>query len=104
MARHNQATNSIHAIIRRNAYYNALFFFVDGYMSADNRLTPREAVLIFRSRYCTDGDPDADVRMYNRMRSEYLSQNNVFTDDKNNCNTPDQGNGNFFPKSLGVVG
>lgn len=105
MARHNQAIASIHRIIQRNAYTQALFFFVDGAISQDNRISPREAIFRFQERYDIPGlDIECEVTAYNRMRSEYLTENKVFQNGQNNGNAPDKGHSDFLRKSMGVVG
>ena len=92
MARHNQALQTMHTIVRRNAYYQALFFFVDGVMSADVRMSPREAILIFRERFEIDDlDVSVAVTTFNRMRAEYIRNNNLFDEKQDKSTQPDDG-------------
>ena len=80
----------MHSIIRRNAYAQAMFFFVDGILSTNPTISPREAILIFRDRYRVEGmDIASAVTTYNRMRGEYLTDNKLFDYDK--CLSPGTG-------------
>ena len=107
MARHNRALASIHRIIQRNAYAQALFFFVDGAISRDSHVSPREAILMFQQRYDIAGlDVECEVTAYNRMRSEYLNENKIFENGKQGdcirpCNRKDTANA---CKGMGTAG
>lgn len=90
MSRHNPALLNMHSIIRRNAYAQAMFFFVDGIIEAKPSMSPREAILMFRDRYEVEGmDVASAVTTYNRMRGEYLTDNKIFDYDK--CASPGTG-------------
>lgn len=83
MSKHNPALLDMHSIIRRTAYAQAMFFFVDGCIASDPAMSPREAILIFRDRYKIHGmDVVSSVTTYNRMRCEYLADNQIFEYDK----------------------
>lgn len=95
MSRHNPALLSMHSIIRRNAYAQAMFFFVDGCLSSSPAMSPREAILIFRDRFKIDDmDVASAVTTYNRMRGEYLTDNKIFDYDK--CVSPGTGSASGF--------
>lgn len=80
-----KALSGMHTIIRRNAYHQALFFFVDGMLSAQPNMSPRDAILVFRDRYGLENDMNSDVTMFNRMKTEYLRENQIFKDGQDNC-------------------
>lgn len=70
----------LHKIIQKNAYAQSLFFWVDGAMGVDTSLTPRRAIQKYKARFSiTDLDVRSAVTQFNRMKSLYLKQNNIFT-------------------------
>lgn len=70
----------IHKILTKNAYAQALFFWVDGAMCLESTLTPRKAIEKFARQFGLESNLDirSAVTQFNRMKSLYLKQNKLF--------------------------
>lgn len=103
MSKHNSALCGLHTIVTRNAYAQAMFFFVDGYLLSNPGASPREGILVFRDRYRIDSmEVDSAVTMYNRLRGEYLVNNQIFNNDDTR-KTPDPGPGGILRQGMGTA-
>ena len=75
----NAHLGGLHKIIQKTTYTQALFFWVDGAMNTNPKLTPRKAIVEFAKKFeITDLDVRSAVTQFNRMKSLYIKNNKVF--------------------------
>ncbi len=69
----------LHSIIKKNAYSQALFMWVDSAIENNPTLTPRAAIMRFSRRFELDAlDVNSAVTQYNRLRNDFIRNNKLF--------------------------